>query len=384
MNFIFPYMARWKAINWTRYHQILTKLAQLGHQVHVFEPPGQKSDETNYLEIDVDTPENFFLHEIELNNFIWQTQWPLNKLVKKGYYSLAIVPKIRQFIQQYQIDVMLLYNIPQYPLLNVGNCSIIFDFADDYIEMLKQELGALSKMQILRVGNYLLQQMIDRSQRTLAVSTVLMQQLNHKARLLPNGVDLDQFIIGSGQDLAVRYPKPVIGFIGSFEYFIDFELILKTAARLPETTFLLVGSGRQTSYLKQRIEQQRLSNVILTGGIPHYQISKYIDVMDICLNIFMKTPVAHRACPIKLFEYLAMKKPVISTRLEEILNIDEGYLWYADTAEELTQTIQKILGGEIQIEAYIEKGYQAVKNRYNWDMIARDFVQIVEELTVQC
>jgi len=380
MNFLFPYMARWKAINWTRYHQIFTKLAQLGHQVHVFEPPSQKSEETNYQEIEVNIPDNFYLHETPLNDMIWHTQFPLNKIVKKGYYSVSIVSQIRKFLKKHPIDVMLLYNIPQFPLLNVPGCPIIFDFADDYIEMLRHEIGALEKFQVLRLGNYLLNQMTRRSAVNLAVSNVLLNHLPSGGRLLPNGVDLNEFQIGSGQRLTQQFTRPIVGFIGSFEYFIDFDLILDTAARMPRVTFLLVGAGRQTPRIEARIQADRLENVKLTGGVPHHLIGQYIDVMDICLNIFKKIPVSHRACPIKLFEYLAMKKPVISTRLDEVKKIDTGYLWYADSADEMEALITKMLGGEINTKASVELGYQEVQQKYNWDVIARDFVAISEEI----
>jgi glycosyltransferase involved in cell wall biosynthesis len=381
MNILFPYMARWKAINWSRYHQILTKLAQMGHQVHVFQPPGQKSNETNYQEIEVAIPANFHLHEVALNEFIWQTHFPLNKLIKKGYYSLAVVSEIRKFIREHQIDVMLLYNIPQYPLLRIKECPIIFDFADDYIDMLRYEIGNLQKLQILRLAKYLLEQMFKKSDITLAVSNVLLEKLDYPSRLLPNGVDLAEFKIGSGQEMLENYPRPVIGFIGSFEYFIDFDLILSAARQLPEMTFLMVGSGRETAKIQERITREILKNVILTGGKPHYEIGKYIDIMDVCLNIFKKIPVSHRACPIKLFEYLAMKKPVISTRLDEVQKIDTGYLWYADTVEELVRTICQIVNNECTTTGQIQKGFESVQHQYNWEVIARNFVSIVEEIS---
>ncbi|MCI0514531.1 glycosyltransferase [candidate division KSB1 bacterium] len=383
MNILFPYMARWKAINWSRYHQILTKLAQIGHNVHVFQPPSQKSSETNYQEIEIDVPENFYLHEVPLNARLWHTQFPLNKLVKKGYYSLAVVPLIREFIRHQKIDVMLLYNIPQYPLLKVSECAIMFDFADDYIEMLAHEIGNLKKLQVLRIGNYLLKKMFARADMNLAVSNVLLDLIPANGRLLPNGVDLNEFQPGSGARIAQNYPKPIVGFIGSFEYFIDFDLILTAAARLPQITFLLVGSGREMPRIQERIARDRLANIHLTGGVPHSQIGQYIDAMDICLNIFKKIPVSHRACPIKLFEYLVLKKPVISTRLEEVEKIDEHYLWYADTVAELVTTIEKILAGSAQTATLIDNGFRAVQTKYNWDVIARDFICMAEEIRRQ-
>ncbi|MBN1348676.1 glycosyltransferase family 4 protein [candidate division KSB1 bacterium] len=379
MNFLFPYMARWNAINWTRYHQIFSQIAKLGHQVYVFQPPSQRSEETNYQEIEMPIPANFHLNEIALNQTLWKMKFPLNKLVKKGYYSLASTSQVQRFIREHQIDVMLLYNIPQYPLLNVKNCPIIFDFADDYIEMLRHELGALHRLQILRFGQYLLNRMIRRSNMTLAVSKVLGDKIGNTARVLPNGVDLSEFKAGSGAEIRQKYEKPIIGFIGSFEYFIDFNLILKAAAKMRDKTFLLVGSGRELNWIKSRVEAENLSNVHLTGGVPHNMISRYIDAMDICLNIFKKTPVSHSACPIKLFEYLAMKKPVISTRLDEVERINESFLYYADTVDELQASIERILEHPEESKSMIEKGYRVVEQKYNWDIIGREFVRLAEE-----
>ena len=51
MKFLFPYMARWKAVNWTRYYQIFTKLAEMGHDVYVLQPPASNINETNLYSI---------------------------------------------------------------------------------------------------------------------------------------------------------------------------------------------------------------------------------------------------------------------------------------------------------------------------------------------
>ena len=42
MNILFPYMARWKAINWQRFQQLLVVIAQKGHNVHILQSPRLK------------------------------------------------------------------------------------------------------------------------------------------------------------------------------------------------------------------------------------------------------------------------------------------------------------------------------------------------------
>ncbi len=101
--------------------------------------------------------------------------------------------------------------------------------------------------------------------------------------------------------------------------------------------------------------------------------------MDICLNIFKKLPISHGACPIKLFEYLVMKKPVISTRIKEVENINEGFVFFADTTEELVNSINKISTDKGIANEYVNRGYNAVVNKYTWGKIADRFIEEVEK-----
>ncbi|MCX7927259.1 MAG: glycosyltransferase family 4 protein [Candidatus Omnitrophica bacterium] len=375
-------MARWKSVNWTRYHQIFSALAKNGHRVYVIQPPPQFSQETSFQEIEVEIPQNLFLQEVKVNPFIWKSRIPLNKLFKKGYYSYKCVSEVRRFIKDYDIDVIFLYNIPQLPLIDIKGCLKIFDIADDYPAMLKQELGIFSNPVLIKLGEYILREMIEKSDLTLVVSRVLAEKIvstnSDKIHILPNGVDLDPSRIGSGKDIRAQYKKPIIGFIGSFEYFIDFELMLEAARRLPDYTFLLVGTGRDFVEVKRLIGKLNLRNVVLTGGVAHSEIYKYIDAMDICLNIFRPISISHGACPIKLFEYLSMKKPVISTRLKELEYIDEDFLFYADNIKEVIEQIHYIIENSSLLTVRLEKGYSIVQSKYSWQVIVANFLRLIE------
>lgn len=384
MNFLFPYMARWKTINWTRYHQIFTELAHLGHNVHIIQSPLQVSKETNFQEIDVVIPEKLYLHEITVNPFIWKLNLPLNKLIKKGYYSFKCINETKKLIKEHKIDVLFLYNIPQLPLMNIPDCIKIFDFADDYTAMLKQELGWLCNPLLMIIGQAMLNNMVKKSNLTLAVSKVLADSIKKKnaniVHILPNGVDFEPERIGIGKEIRKKYRTPIIGFIGSFEYFIDFDLILKVACKLSEYTFLLVGSGRDLVRVEKQVEKCNLKNVVLTRGVPHSQIYQYIDAMDICLNIFKKIPISHNACPIKLFEYLIMRKPIISTRLVEIARINEDFLFYGDSTEEIISQIEFIFKNNAITSEYVQRGYEITKQKYTWNKITDQLLEFISKV----
>jgi len=47
VKILFPYMARWHSLNWSRYHSLLIALANRGHEVHVMQPPSMRSSATS-------------------------------------------------------------------------------------------------------------------------------------------------------------------------------------------------------------------------------------------------------------------------------------------------------------------------------------------------
>lgn len=384
MNFLFHYMARWKAVNWTRYHELFVNLARMGHTVHVVQSPSFSSfKETNFQEIQVDLPPNLYLHDVAVNPRIWNADLPLKKLFNKGYYTCRSAATVKEMIRQFNIDVLFVYNIPQYPLFNLGRCTKVFDIADDYLAMLKTEMGSFNNPAVIAAGRFILNSMIKKSDITLVVSSVLRDSFptasRGKMRLLPNGVNIRDFSLSAECDrIREMYPTPIIGYVGCFEYFIDLDLILKTAESLKNLTFLLVGTGREFADVQRRVQSRALHNVILTGPVPHEKIAHYIGAMDICLNVFKPLPISHAACPIKLFEYLAMKKPVISTRLREVEKIDKGFLSYADTPEETCSAIKNLLDNREYAQRCAHAGYDLVKNEYDWPALVEKFVAMVK------
>ncbi|MFH2138127.1 MAG: glycosyltransferase family 4 protein [Candidatus Omnitrophota bacterium] len=383
MKFLFPYMARWKAINWTRYHQLFTRLAKMGHDVYVLQPPPAPDlIETNFQEIEVDLPPRLHLIDVEVNKFIWNRKFPFNKLLKKGYYSFCSYRTVRKIAKKNKIDVLFVYNIPQYNLLNACDCFKIFDYADDYREMLKHELGFFNNWLTLEIADLFIKGMMKRADCTLSVShglAELISRENTEVIVLPNGAEEDDFEIDETHVPKVKYKTPVIGFIGSFEYFIDFELILDTAQKMPGLTFLMVGSGRDFLQVKSGAENRKLKNIVFTGSIPHSEIKYQIKQMDICLNVFKHIPVAHNACPLKLFEYLLMKKPVISSRLTEVVKINDDFIFFADTSDEMVETINMLLTNKLLAEKYAQRGYEKTMAKYTWKKIVLNFIDLLNE-----
>jgi len=212
----------------------------------------------------------------------------------------------------------------------------------------------------------------------LAVSNALAdlyKSVTPNISVIHNGADPNRWKIPLSENSNDK--KFTVGFLGAFEYFIDFQLLVDVIDRMPDVQFLLVGHGRLFSWVKEQIRMRGNKNVILTGAVPYLEVGKYVSQMDVCLNTFKKIPISHRACPIKLFEYLVLKKPVISTRLEEVEKIDRQCVFFADTVDETVAIIEKIRLDPSISDEYVKRGYDMVINRYSWDPIVTRFEQLL-------
>lgn len=134
----------------------------------------------------------------------------------------------------------------------------------------------------------------------------------------PHGVDVDLF--RRAADAATEVPvaarslrHPVIGYIGSIHEWIDLELIEWLGRERPEWSFLLVGhAATDVSALRA------LPNVHMVGPQPYPTLPAWAKAFDAAIIPYRMNRQVANANPLKLREYLATGKPVVSVRNPEI------------------------------------------------------------------
>jgi glycosyltransferase involved in cell wall biosynthesis len=387
ITFLLPYLGRWDQFRKSRFHQISERLAKKGHIIHVIQAPATESEEVTFSRRSIELPENIILHDAKLRDTIWNSVLT-NKVIQKGYYGLGVRKQVNRIIDDEDVDVLWLYNLPHYPLSKIDSVPIVFDIVDDYIAMLKSEIGVPTPNIVETLERRLFARLLNRCELITVISHELQDDVRDMigesppSVIVPNGVDIELFDLESDPRITHQTP-PVVGFVGSFEYFIDFDLILDAAESLPEVRFLLVGDGRKFEYVKQQCSERDLNNVELPGLVESNEVPDYLDRMDICLNTFERIPLAHSAVPLKLFEYLSQGRPVVSTRINEVQQIDDGFLHYADTPEELVSEIQAVLADYEEAVQRTKTAINLIEAEYNWDAIAESFeLSITEQLRI--
>jgi len=142
------------------------------------------------------------------------------------------------------------------------------------------------------------------------------------ALYLPNAVEFDRFAdddVAVPDDLTIQdwldRPGPVIGYYGALASWFDYNLLHAVAQRRPDWRFLLIGPDYDRSIHGQSIMSQ--PNVRWLGPRPYPSLPQYLKMMDVTMIPFVINDITLATSPLKLYEYLAAGKPVITTPMPE-------------------------------------------------------------------
>jgi len=187
----------------------------------------------------------------------------------------------------------------------------------------------------------------SRADMVIYSSRLLLDQESAECRnavFVDHGVDYEAFALAH-QDALIpdqmrEIPHPILGFYGSIDpHTCDMELIGSLAENLPDFSIVLIGdSSVDLSDLRRR------KNVYLLGPKSYKQIPHYAKCFDVCFMPWNQNEWIKNCNPVKLKEYLALGKPVVSTPFAElkhyrnIVSVASGPAEFASRAREAFRT----------------------------------------------
>ena len=171
-----------------------------------------------------------------------------------------------------------------------------------------------------------------------------------------------------------------MGWIYDFSGLKEIALQLAESKR-PNLKLLVVGEGDGYGDLQAIQEKNNLQgNIILTGKKPYEEIPAYISASDICLlPAYSGEKIMQNIVPIKIYEYMAMKKPVITTELPAVMKeFGEGNgVVYVDGPEAVIPKALELVKND-SLETLGLKARRFVERR-SWDTITDGFEKILVE-----
>ncbi len=192
-----------------------------------------------------------------------------------------------------------------------------------------------------RIRNYD-RRLKTRADLTLFCSTVLFEQEAGDCRCacyVDHGLDLARFETaakGETPELGEidNLPRPRIGFVGGIDdHTFDAGLFLDVARRLPAAHFVLVGA------CSLRSGWCDLPNVSLLGQRAYEEIPRYLAAFDVLIMPWNRSPWIEACNPVKLKEYLASGRPIVSTDFAELRHY-KGLVRVASNAETFAEAIR--------------------------------------------
>jgi len=149
-----------------------------------------------------------------------------------------------------------------------------------------------------------------------------VKQSRPDAFLCPNGVEYRHFAdFTEGEppeDIAdiAGGDRPIIGYYGALAEWVDYPLIAKSATELADFEFVFIGPDYDGS-IKEHGEVFGLPNVRWLGVKEYGELPDYLHHFDVATIPFVVNEVTHSVSPIKLFEYMAGGRPVVTPNLRE-------------------------------------------------------------------
>lgn len=205
-----------------------------------------------------------------------------------------------------------------------------------------------------------------------------------KIIVLQNAVDLDCFSLKSinrldRKKLNIPNGKIVIGCLGAFLPWHGLEFLLETmseTARKLDLYFLFIGDGVVRQNVLAIAKQKNIEDrVIMTGFMPHDEAIRYLDLVDICV-----LPDSNKHCsPMKLFEFLAMGKPVVlptyAPLLDTLKDGEHALFFDPENKDGLKSALLSLIHSPFERDRLGQSGRNLIKEKHTWTQHAETLIK---------
>ncbi len=224
--------------------------------------------------------------------------------------------------------------------------------------------------------------LLTRADVVIVHSTALLAKkapLSRCAHLVPNGVDFEAYTTPRAEpaDLAA-VPRPRIGYVGVIKKQLDLGLLGRIARARPGYSFVLVGPVLNVTGKEQDVAVLReLGNVHWLGEKPYRDLPAYVQHLDVTLMCYEVNGYTKYIYPLKVHEYLAAGRPVVSSRIDSMLPY-ANQITLAQTDQDWLAGIDAALSPETQAEALISVR-RSIARKHDWCALAARVAAIFSE-----
>lgn len=211
----------------------------------------------------------------------------------------------------------------------------------------------------------------------------------------PNAVDIKKYFINeTKEELRKKYNIPIhtkiISYIGKYKTMgmdkgvKDLVAVFSNIINKKDVHLLIVGVNKiEYKEVVSLCRQNNLSADVYTivKHVSQYDVVRYLKLSDIfIMNYPFNDHFAYYMSPMKMFEYMASKNPIVATDLpsvREVLNRNNSVFVNSDDRASLEEGIIRILNNPDLAKKLLENAYHDVK-RYTWEIRAKRIINFIK------
>lgn len=205
---------------------------------------------------------------------------------------------------------------------------------------------------------------------------------NKNVILSTNGVEYNHFanikkdakISKECQEL-VKNGRPIIGYYGALATWFDYDLLKALAKQRPDLDIVLFGIKYDNSFDESKIEE--IENIHYLGKVDYFELPQYANIFDVCIIPFLINDITEATNPIKVFEYMALGKPIVTTAMDECKKYKSVFI--ANNKKEFIKLIDNALNlnKKIDIEYFKTLKKEALEN--TWESKAKPIAELLKK-----
>ena len=210
------------------------------------------------------------------------------------------------------------------------------------------------------------------------------RQLHPRPYLFPHAVDVDHFSRARTRHREppdqATIPGPRVGFWGTLDERIDFELLHALARRMPHVHFVMLGPLERGG--RERVVPQ--SNVHWLGSRAYADLPDYVSGWSATLLPFVRNDATRFMSPPQIPEFLAAGRTVVSTSVRDVLHPygASGLVKVADTVEGLAAALESAFRGQsIEWQTTVDRYLRALSWESTWEGIEHLVNRMLQQRT---
>ena len=281
-------------------------------------------------------------------------------------------------------------------LAKIKRVSFILEIRDLWPESMVA-LGVMRKDNyIIRILDAIAKYIYQKSELIVVVTKTFKKYLvslgikEDKIIIIENGFNFnrtlapDKSIKDIRKKYNIRNKNFTVSYIGTLGMSHGVEIMINTAKLISNVNFVIIGEGEQKIYLKKLATDEKTNNVIFIDNIEWQEIVNINQIISANLIHLRNLDLFKTVIPSKIFESMALKKPILAGLIGESLEIitksNSGLKVIPENPKSLSQKIIELKNNENLCNRLGENGFQIAQKKYDRKILAKKMIERIEKI----